>query len=52
MTDLEDAVEQFLQGADEVYDEYDQGYVDADAALSMLDDRLNGLRDAVDADEN
>ncbi|WP_433624402.1 hypothetical protein [Halomicrococcus sp. NG-SE-24] len=52
MTDFEDAVEQFLQDADAVYDEYDQGYVDADAALSMLDDRLNDLRAAVEGAED
>ena len=47
--DLEDAVETFLQRADTVYGEYDQGYVDADAALSVLEDHVEELREAVEA---
>jgi hypothetical protein len=46
--DLEEAVETFLQRADAVYGEYDQGYVDADAALSVLEDHLDDLREAAE----
>jgi len=34
--DLEAEVEAFLDDAETVYDEYDQGYMDADAALERL----------------
>ncbi len=46
--DLEEAVVEFLDASDNVYDEYDQGYVDADAALSMLTPHLETLRESVD----
>lgn len=42
---LDDEVAQFLDGADSVYDEYEQGYVDADAALSMLEAHIESLRE-------
>lgn len=45
MADLEDAVEDFLDGADAVYAEYDQGYMDADAALSVLEGHVEDLRE-------
>lgn len=46
------AVAEFLAGADDVYGEYDQGYMDADAALSVLSSRIDDLREAADeADE-
>jgi len=48
MTELEEAVEAFLAEADAVYDEYDQGYMDADAALSRLEPPLSELRDATE----
>ncbi|WP_336363076.1 hypothetical protein [Halalkalicoccus salilacus] len=44
MTDLEDAVEEFLDDANYVYSEYEQGYMDADAALSVLEGRVEELR--------
>lgn len=44
--DLEDAVRTFLTEADDVLGEYDQGYVDADAALSRLDGAIDDLRTA------
>jgi hypothetical protein len=46
MTDTEEAVEEFLRTADAVYEEYDQGYVDADASLRQLREHLEELRDA------
>lgn len=43
--DLEDAVDEFLDAADKVYGEYEQGYMDADAALSLLETRIETLRE-------
>ena len=48
MTDAEDAIQQFLRDADTVYDEYDQGYVDADAALDVLKTHVETLRAEVE----
>ncbi|WP_336345838.1 hypothetical protein [Halalkalicoccus ordinarius] len=45
MAELDDTVEEFLDNADDVYAEYDQGYMDADAALSILEDHLDDLRE-------
>lgn len=41
----DEAVEGFLAAADEVLGEYEQGYMDADAALSRLQVRIEELRD-------
>ncbi|MEZ3115120.1 hypothetical protein RYH80_04195 [Halobaculum sp. MBLA0147] len=47
MTDeLDDAVTAFLDEADAVYAEYDQGYMDADAALSRLESAIDDLHEA------
>lgn len=46
MNDLEAAVETFLDDADTVLSEYDQGYMDADAALSLLVTHIDDLHDA------
>ncbi|MFC7096166.1 hypothetical protein [Halobaculum marinum] len=48
---MHEAVATFLAGADDVYDEYDKGYVDADAALSVLSSRIDDLRAAADGEE-
>lgn len=48
MTDTEEAVETFLTEADTVYGEYEQGYMDADAALARLESALSELRDATE----
>jgi len=48
MDDVETAVEEFLDGADAVYGEYDQGYVDADAALAQLRDEIDALEDELE----
>ena len=45
MDDLGGAVETFLDDADTVYSEYDQGYMNADVALSQLRDCVEDLRD-------
>ena len=46
--DLEDAVDRFLSDTGTALGEYDQGYADADATLSVLRTHLSELRDAVD----
>lgn len=43
--ELDDAIDDFLQNADSVYGEYEQGYVDADAALSMMRSHVETLRE-------
>ncbi|GGM65858.1 hypothetical protein J2752_000248 [Halarchaeum rubridurum] len=47
-SDLETAVSDFLDGADAVYEDYDRGYTDADAALHVLESHLTDLREAYD----
>lgn len=44
--DLESAVESFLSAADSAYEEYDRGYIDADATLRQLESAIDGLRAA------
>lgn len=46
--DLDAAVAQFLSGADTVYEDYERGYTDADAALHVLESHLDDLREAYD----
>lgn len=48
MSDLEPAVRAFVESADAVYEDYDQGYVDADVALSVLEGHVEDLRDELD----
>lgn len=48
---LDDAVDDFLRNADSVYGEYEQGYVDADAALSVLESHVETLREAAQKHE-
>ncbi|SEH64923.1 MULTISPECIES: hypothetical protein [Halopenitus] len=48
--DLPEAVEQFLEATDTALSEYDQGYVDADATLSVVRDHVETLRETA-ADE-
>lgn len=45
MSDLEDAVSEFLRKSKSVYNEYERGYTDADAALSVLEMRIDELRE-------
>jgi hypothetical protein len=47
--ELETAVESFLDDAGTVLGEYDQGYMDADAALSRLRDHIEDLEDEYEA---
>jgi DNA polymerase II large subunit len=44
--DLEAAVEEFLDESETVLSEYDQGYMDADAALTRLVDGIEELEEA------
>ncbi|SIR09276.1 hypothetical protein SAMN05421858_1388 [Haladaptatus litoreus] len=39
---------QFFRDVDKVYSEYENGYMDADAALSVLSDHLESLRAQVE----
>ena len=47
-TDLERAVAEFIDDAERAYDEYDQGYADADATLRLLRSHLDRLESEVD----
>lgn len=46
--DLEPAVRTFLQDAETAYEEYDQGYADADATLQVLRAHVDRLADELD----
>ena len=46
MSELGDAIEEFLRKADAAYGEYEQGYADADATLRRLEGPIEELRDA------
>ena len=48
MSELDDAIEEFLERADTAYEEYDHGYADADATLRRLESHVEELRDAAD----
>jgi len=48
MTDTEAAVERFLRDYDTALEEYDAGYVDADATLRVVDDHVERLRGAIE----
>lgn len=49
MSDTDDVdLDQFFRDVDKVYSEYDNGYMDADAALSVIDDHLEALRGQVE----
>lgn len=44
MTDADERIETFLDDVDTVFGEYDEGYMDADAALRRLRGRIEELR--------
>ena len=46
--DLDAAVEQFLADAERAYDEYEQGYADADATLRLLRSHIDHLQSEVE----
>jgi len=45
MSDLEDAVDEFLRETDTVFSEYEQGYMNADVALERIENHIETLRD-------
>lgn len=47
-TDIEAAVQQFVDDAEDAYGEYDQGYADADAVLRLLRNHLDQLKNELD----
>lgn len=49
--DLDAAVERFIERTEAVYDEYDEGYIDPDAALERLGDYVTDLRDAHETEQ-
>ena len=49
MSELDGAVEEFLRKADAAYEEYEQGYADADATLRRLEGPIEDLREAAEA---
>ena len=48
MTETDDAVEEFLREADTVFGEYDDGYMDADAALRRLRTEIENLEESTE----
>ena len=44
--DADDAIDRFLQKADDAYGEYEAGYADADATLRRLERHTEELREA------
>lgn len=48
-TTLERAVETFVRDARRVYEEYEEDYLDPDAALWTLEGHIDTLEDALDA---
>jgi hypothetical protein len=48
---LQTAVDRFLDGVETVYGEYEQGYVDADAALAVLERHVEELRAVAERDD-
>jgi len=48
MSDLEDAVDRFLDEYDAAREDYDQGYADADATLRVLESHIEDLRESVE----
>jgi hypothetical protein len=49
MADTETAVETFLDRADAVFEDYENGYTDPDAALATLESHVDALRDEAES---
>ncbi|MFC6973956.1 hypothetical protein ACFQL1_03595 [Halomicroarcula sp. GCM10025709] len=47
-TETETAVTEFLAAADAAYEEYENGYADADATLRQLESAISDLRTTVE----
>jgi hypothetical protein len=43
--EMPEPVAEFIENAERVFHDYDDGYVDPDAALSLLGDHVSELRD-------
>ena len=50
MTDADATITEFLRKADAAYEEYEQGYADADATLRRLERHVDDLREAQEND--
>lgn len=48
MSDIEAAVDAFLDEYDAAREDYDRGYVDADATLRLVDSHVEDLKDALE----
>lgn len=48
MTDTEVAVTEFLDRAEAVFEDYENGYADPDAALETLEAHVQSLRETVE----
>ncbi|WP_276261296.1 hypothetical protein [Haloglomus litoreum] len=48
--ELRDAVESFVDDVDLALHEYEEGYADADATLTVVQSHLAALREVVEAD--
>ncbi|ACV12959.1 conserved hypothetical protein [Halorhabdus utahensis DSM 12940] len=48
MSDIEAAVDEFLDEYDAAREDYDRGYTDADATLRLIESHVEELRDAVE----
>ncbi|MFO7927769.1 hypothetical protein [Natronomonas sp.] len=48
MSEPDDAIEHFLEKADDAYGEYESGYSDADATLRRLERHIETLRENFD----
>ncbi|PSP73234.1 hypothetical protein BRC86_10240 [Halobacteriales archaeon QS_3_64_16] len=46
-SELDEAVEAFLQDARSVYEEYEEGYMDPDAALWTIEGHLDSLEETL-----
>ncbi|WP_195837631.1 MULTISPECIES: hypothetical protein [unclassified Halorhabdus] len=48
MTDVDTAVETFLEQSETALDQYEQGYSDADATIRVLESHIETLREHVE----
>jgi hypothetical protein len=49
MADSESAVETFLDRAEAVFEDYENGYTDPDAALATLESHVDALREETES---
>ncbi|WP_181686138.1 hypothetical protein [Halorhabdus salina] len=48
MSDIDTAVDAFLDQSESALDQYEQGYTDADATIRVLESHIEDLRDHVE----